>query len=179
MVSLPNIISFARLVSVPLVVWLITVGKIDAAFWLFLAAGASDAVDGFIAKRFNRSSELGRVLDPLADKALLISIYVALGLVAYLPSWIVILVVSRDAFIGIAFLVSFLLGHRIEVQPMAISKLNTGLQIALAALILAAGAFTFSAGEAVDWLTILVGLTTVASGGLYLMRWLRGLAEAE
>lgn len=179
MVSLPNLISFARLLAVPAVVWLITIGKIDAAFWLFLAAGISDAVDGFIAKRFNLTSELGRVLDPLADKALLISIYVTLGFTGYLPSWIVILVVSRDALIAMAFLVSFLLGHRIDVQPMAISKLNTGLQIALAALILAAGAFAFSAPETVRWLTFVVGLTTAASGALYLVRWLQELAETE
>ena len=94
--NLPNLISLARLLSVPLMVWVILAGKMEFAFWLFIVAGISDAVDGFIAKHFGATSAIGKYLDPLADKALLVSVYVTLGHAGYLPTWLVILVVFRD-----------------------------------------------------------------------------------
>ena len=81
---------------VPFVVWAIASGAMWLAFVLFLAAGVSDAVDGFLAKRFHMTTELGAYLDPLADKALIVSIYLTLGIKALIPGWLVILVVSRD-----------------------------------------------------------------------------------
>ena len=78
--NLPNLITLARILCVPMVVWAITSGQMLIAFLLFLVAGVSDAVDGYLAKRFNMASELGAYLDPLADKALIVSIYVALGI---------------------------------------------------------------------------------------------------
>ena len=104
--NLPNLITMARILCVPLIVWAITSGHMLPAFLLFLAAGISDAVDGFLAKRFNMSSELGALLDPLADKALIVSIYVSLGITEALPRWVVILVVSRDILIVGGFLLA-------------------------------------------------------------------------
>ncbi len=78
--SIPNLITLGRILLVPVVVWAITAGEMRVAFVLFLAAGISDAVDGFLAKRFGMATELGAYLDPLADKAMLVSIYVALGI---------------------------------------------------------------------------------------------------
>src|SRR6201982_2816972 len=98
-VSIPNIITLGRIMLVPIIVWAIVSSQMEVAFAVFLIAGISDAVDGFLAKRFNMTSELGALLDPLADKALLVSIYIALGLWGALPHWIVILVVSRDIMI--------------------------------------------------------------------------------
>ena len=95
-VSIPNIITLGRIMLVPIIVWAIVSSQMEVAFAVFLIAGISDAVDGFLAKRFNMTSELGALLDPLADKALLVSIYVALGIWGAVPRWIVILVVSRD-----------------------------------------------------------------------------------
>ena len=99
------------------------------AFLLFLAAGVSDAVDGFLAKRFNMASELGAYLDPLADKALIVSIYVALGIAEAIPRWLVILVVSRDIMIVGAVMLSWLVGKPVELKPLSVSKLNTVAQI--------------------------------------------------
>ena len=76
--SIPNLITLARILLVPVVVWAIATGQMYFAFLLFLAAGISDAVDGFLAKRFGMKTELGAYLDPLADKVLIVSIYVAL-----------------------------------------------------------------------------------------------------
>src|SRR5664280_1460628 len=97
--SIPNLITLGRILLVPIVVWAIASGTMWIAFVLFLAASVSDAVDGFLAKRFNMTTELGAYLDPLADKALIVSIYLTLGVSDLIPRWLVILVVSRDILI--------------------------------------------------------------------------------
>ncbi len=93
-VNIPNALTLARIIAVPFVVWLIISNEMAAAFALFLLAGASDAADGFLAKRFGWNPELGAYLDPIADKALLVSIYVTLGFSGHLPVWLVIAVVT-------------------------------------------------------------------------------------
>ncbi len=104
-----NLITLGRLLSVPVSVWLILAGQFAAAFWMFVLAGISDAVDGFIAKRFDMRTKIGALLDPVADKTLLVSIYVTLGVAGQLPTWLVILVVSRDLMIVGGFLLVRLL----------------------------------------------------------------------
>src|SRR6202035_4331315 len=100
-------------------------GEMLVAFALFLVAGISDAVDGFLAKRFHMASELGAYLDPLADKTLIVSIYVSLGIAGGLPLFLVILVVSRDIMIIGAFMLSWLVGRPMPVRPLPVSKANT------------------------------------------------------
>ncbi len=94
--NLPNAISFGRFLSVPLVVWLIISDRYAAAFLLFSVAALSDAVDGYIAKRFRMATALGGYIDPIADKTLLIGVFVTLGVVGGIPVWLAILVVFRD-----------------------------------------------------------------------------------
>src|SRR5215469_1394949 len=94
--NIPNLISLARLMTVPLMIWLIVSERYGTAFFVFVLAGISDGLDGFIAKRFDCRTRLGALLDPAADKALLSSVYVALGVAELLPNWLVILVVFRD-----------------------------------------------------------------------------------
>src|SRR5262249_32109102 len=96
MLSIPNLITLARILMVPIIVWAITGDHMLLAFVLFLVAGLSDLVDGFLAKRFGMATNLGAYLDPLADKAMIVSIYVALGITEAIPRWLVILVVCRD-----------------------------------------------------------------------------------
>ena len=95
--SIPNIITLGRIILVPIIVWAIASSQMEIALAIFLIAGVSDAVDGFLAKRFNMASELGALLDPLADKALLVSIYVALGIWGALPLWIEVTVVVVES----------------------------------------------------------------------------------
>src|SRR6202140_1020641 len=116
-VSIPNIITLGRILLVPFIVWAIASNQMEIAFAIFVVAGVSDAVDGFLAKRFNMASELGALLDPLADKALLVSIYVALGIWGAVPRWIVILVVSRDIMFVTAVIVSWWVGKPIPMKP--------------------------------------------------------------
>ncbi len=177
--TLPNLITIARIAAVPLIVWLIVTGRYTPAFGVFIAAGVSDAVDGFIAKRFAMRSELGAMLDPVADKALLVSIYVTLGLMFHLEQWIVILVVSRDIAIVVFVMISYVIGKPMRMAPLRISKINTAGQIALAGLVLAALGMNFDAARAIEIGAIIVGCTTVASGLLYLVTWLKAMGEDD
>ncbi len=144
-VSIPNLITLARILLVPIVVWAITAGEMRIAFILFLAAGISDAIDGFLAKRFGMATEVGAYLDPLADKAMLVSIYIALGIAQAIPRWLVILVVSRDIMIVSAVILSWLVDKPVKLKPLLVSKLNTVAQIALACVVMAALGFSFNA----------------------------------
>lgn len=113
----PNLITLARMLMTPLAVMMIISQQFLPAFLIFVLAGVSDAIDGFIAKNFELRSELGAYLDPLADKALLISIYVSLAIYAGLPAWVAVTVVSRDVMILVAVLVSWLLDKPVEFAP--------------------------------------------------------------
>ena len=157
----------------PVVVWAITSGEMRIAFLLFLTAGISDAVDGFLAKNFHMASELGAYLDPLADKALIVSIYVALGIAGALPIFLVILVVSRDIMIISAFLLAWLVGRPMPVRPLLVSKANTVAQILLATLVLAEQAFSFDARGVTKLTMALVAVLTLVSIAFYLAEWVR------
>jgi cardiolipin synthase len=177
--NLPNLISLGRLLLVPLAIWLILGGSYTAAFWVFIAAGVSDGLDGFIAKRFDRRTRLGALLDPLADKALLVSVYVTLGAAGQIPAWLVILVVFRDLMIVGGFLLVQAMAVARPVQPLLISKVNTGAQIVLIGYVLARAGFGHDPGTADLALCLLVGATTIWSGLAYLVRWARILARSE
>jgi cardiolipin synthase len=171
--SIPNLITLGRILLVPIVVWAITSGGMRIAFFLFLAAGISDGVDGFLAKRFHMTSELGAYLDPLADKALIVSIYISLGIAGALPIFLVILVVSRDIMIISAFMLSWLVGKPMPVRPLAVSKVNTLAQILLATLVLAERGFGFDADIVSKLMMALVAVLTLLSIAFYLAGWVR------
>src|SRR5687768_14448704 len=120
--TLPNVITFVRLFSVPLIVWLMVADRFVEATLLFILAGISDAADGFIAKRFGAASELGAYLDPTADKALLVSVFITLGFKGVLPAWVIILVVSRDILIVGGIILSYLLTNPVAMRPLWVSK---------------------------------------------------------
>lgn len=178
MLNLPNLITIARILLVPVMVWAVASHEMRIAFVLFLIAGLSDAVDGFLAKRFNMASELGAYLDPIADKVLIVSIYIALGITEALPRWLVILVVSRDILIVGGITLSWILGNPITVKPLLVSKLNTVAQILLAGLILATLGFGFDAGVPLLILMACVAILTLLSIGFYLRNWVRHMGIA-
>lgn len=175
---LPNVISLLRVLSVPLVVWFLVIDQRQAAFWLFLAAGVSDAVDGFVAKRFDAVTEVGTYLDPIADKVLLVSVYLTLGGLELLPPWVVILVVSRDILIVGGILFSYAISLPLRPTPSMLSKINTFAQIALATAVLGAHALGWPLAEASMFLTYVVGILTMASGGHYVLQWARSAFSA-
>ena len=177
--SVPNVITLGRILLVPIIVWAIASSQMEIAFAVFVIAGVSDAVDGFLAKRFHLTSELGALLDPLADKALLVSIYVALGIWGAIPRFIVILVVSRDIMIVAAVIVSWLFGKPVPMKPLMVSKLNTAAQVAFAALVLASLSFGFSPAPYDVVLMSFVTIFTLVSVSLYLVEWVRHMNTIE
>jgi cardiolipin synthase len=179
MISFPNLLSFARLLSVPLIIWLVLDGQMTFAFWLFVAAGVTDAIDGFVAKHFNAKTELGSYLDPLADKALLVGIYLTLGWLGDIPRWLVILVAFRDLTIVGGALLEHTLTQSFKSQPMMVSKINTTLQIALAALVLARLGLGFDDWGLTGVLVLAVAITTVLSGLTYLIEWTRRVNRVQ
>jgi len=175
-VYLPNLITVGRVLLVPVVIWLIIQDAHTAAFALFVLAGISDAIDGFLARRYDWRTELGAYLDPIADKLLLVGIYVTLGLLGHMPAWLVIAVVSRDFLIVGAVILSWMVDRPVEMRPSMVSKANTVGQIVLAGAVLAELGFASALEPFVTPLTWVVGILTLASAGIYLARWLRHMA---
>jgi cardiolipin synthase len=171
--SIPNLITLGRILLVPVVVWAIASGAMWIAFVLFVAAGISDAVDGFLAKRFHMTTELGAYLDPLADKALIVSIYLTLGINGELPGWLVILVVSRDILIVGGILLAWLVGNPLKIKPLLVSKLNTVAQIVFACVVLASLGFHIEVPALTMVLMGLVAALTLLSVAAYVAEWVR------
>jgi cardiolipin synthase len=171
--TIPNIITIGRLFIVPLVIVAILQGQWPTAFVLFVVAGVSDGIDGFIARRFDMQSEFGAYIDPLADKALLVSIYVTLAVVGVLPAWLAVVVVFRDAMIVAAVVLSWVMSRPVAIRPMMVSKVNTAAQIGFAALVLSTKAFGVDLGGFDDGAMLILAALTVASAGAYLAGWMR------
>ena len=157
----------------PLTVWLIVQHRLDLAFFVFAGAGISDALDGWLARRMNLRSALGAMLDPVADKALLVCTYVALAVGGILPDWLAILVVFRDVLImgGVALL--YLLDAPPRMQPLRISKWNTFAQILLAGLALLLTGFGLGMEGLLEALAWVVAGTTLLSLLAYVAQVLR------
>ena len=180
LVYLPNIITVLRLFLVPVIVWMIVANELSAAFVALSSGGPDRRLDGFLARRFGWQTELGAYLDPVADKALLVSVYAALGFFGHLPAWLVILVVSRDLLIIGAVMLSWLMGRAIGVHPLVISKVNT----AAADRSCRAGSGRRRAetrlGPAISAVLIWgVGLTTALSAAIYLVIWMKRMARYD
>jgi cardiolipin synthase (CMP-forming) len=159
--------------SVPVIFWLLLNNHPRIAFFVFLAAGVSDAVDGYLAKRFKSTSELGAYLDPLADKILIVSIYIALAVSAQVPMWLVIAVVSRDILILLAVLLSWLVHRPFAIKPLNVSKINTAAQLILATTVLGDNAFGLGLDLTREVLVWSTGVSTVLSLAAYLQLWVR------
>ncbi len=176
--SIPNLITLGRILLVPVVVWAIASGAMWIAFVLFLVAGVSDAVDGYLAKRFNMTSVLGAYLDPLADKALIVSIYLTLGIIGLIPRWLVILVVSRDIMIVGGVVLSWLVGNPLKMRPLLVSKLNTVAQIVFACVVLGSLGFDIDVAPLDIILMSFVAVLTLLSVAAYLIEWVRHMSTA-
>src|SRR3954464_1251089 len=172
-VTIPNLITMGRLCLVPLIVWLILAPHPLGAFLVFVAAAASEAVAGFPARQLNLRSDLGAYLDPIADKALLVSIYVAMAALGEIPVWLTIIVVSRDFLIIGGVVLAWMLGPPMPVKPSAISKVNTTAQLVFAAIALGDLAFGANLGLLRQVMSYLVAAFTILSAALYIAEWVR------
>ena len=170
---LPNLITLARLCAVPAPIWLILQHRQDIAFLVFVGAGISDAIDGWLARSLNAHSALGAMLDPVADKALLVSVYVTLAGIGMLPEWLAILVVFRDLVIVGGILMLWVLGQPPAIRPLLVSKINTAMQLILAGTTLLLHGFDLHAGVPLWPLILATAGTTLASGVAYVANVLR------
>ncbi len=168
---LPTGITLARMVAVPVMVYLIIDDRLAAAFWIFVLAGVSDALDGYLAKRLDAASNIGAYLDPLADKALLVAAFLTLGHMEHIPLWLVILIVFRDVVIVGGAILYHTLTQALKMEPLFISKLNTAAQIIFVGLVLAKLGVGITATAITEIGAYIVALTTVASGGAYVWKW--------
>ncbi len=178
-VILPTALTLARLCAVPVTIWLIVRSSFGVAFWIFVGAGVTDALDGALARWFDARTAIGGYLDPIADKALLVSVYIALAAQGLVPVWLTILVVFRDLLIVGGVLLSHTLGQPLTMAPLAISRLNTVAQIALAGLVLAMAGLDVADRGIADIMVAIVGATTAISGAAYAVKWVRRLAGLE
>jgi len=176
---LPNIISFLRIILVAPIVWALLNNHYDLAVILFVIAGVSDGVDGFLAKRFDWTSRFGGVLDAIADKLLLVSTFICLWLLAVFPLWLVALIIIRDVLIVGGGVIYNLKVEKFIAEPSVMSKLNTLLQIVLATVgVLSLGLLNVSA-VMIDVLSWAVAITVVLSGFGYANTWGRRVVKRE
>ncbi|MEM7359005.1 MAG: CDP-alcohol phosphatidyltransferase family protein [Pseudomonadota bacterium] len=171
MLYIPNLLTLARIGLVPWLVVLLQEQQFLASLVIFIVAGLTDALDGYIAKRYNAQTQLGAILDPLADKALLVSSYVMLSLMQLIPFWLVVVVVFRDIIIVCGYLIMTLSFGSVEMQPLRVSKLNTFLQISFIVVVLAVLAGAAQLSLIVPALSYAVFASSVASGGAYVYIW--------
>ncbi len=170
--NIPNMLTLGRILSVPVLVWLIIIHELNTAFWLFIVAGVSDGLDGFLAKIMNAQTRIGELLDPLADKLLLVSVFVVLGVQELVPLWLVIMVCFRDLSIVVGATLIEIMTHDLKIAPNLSSKINTTVQILLVSCVLGVhGLDLTEMMGAVDALVFLTALTTVLSGVIYLYYW--------
>jgi len=168
---IPNLITVIRVAAAPVLILLLKYGNYELALVLFLAAGISDGLDGYIAKRFNVQSQFGAMLDPVADKILLVSSFVMLTLLGYLPFWLLVLVSFRDLLIVGGYLVLVMLKVTVQMAPSVVSKINTVCQICLVGLMLAKLAGWVALSGVINVLIVVVAFTTMISGIHYVWVW--------
>jgi cardiolipin synthase len=176
--DIPNLITAGRILLVPPTAWALVQQHFLLALILFFVAGVSDAVDGFLAKYYGWTSRLGALLDPVADKLLLVTSYLALAWVGLLPMWLLALVVLRDLVIVTGAVVYNFHIQRLEAEPTVISKLNTLLQIVLVLLVIVHEAWGWGQSGWIDVLIYAVAVTVIWSGTDYVITWSRRARRA-
>ncbi len=170
---IPNALCFLRMLLVVPVAWLLARHEFQATLWLFAIAAATDGLDGFLAKRCGWTSELGKIIDPLADKILLVGVFLTLALMGLVPLWLAIAAIARDVIITAGAIIYNWLFGDLQGHPTWISKLNTLCQILFLLLIVAAHAAGHVPQTAATVLGALVFVTTVVSGIDYVVVYTR------
>lgn len=177
--DIPNLITIGRMLLVPPTAWALVQHQYSLALGLFFVAGVSDGLDGFLAKQFNWASRLGAILDPLADKALLVACYAALSWTGLLPGWLFVLVVLRDLVIVVGAIAYHYRVAYLEAKPTLVSKLNTVMQILLVLLVIVQQATSWGQRAWIEPLVYVVSVTTLWSGINYVITWSRRARAAR
>jgi cardiolipin synthase len=168
---IPNLLTVLRIVATPVLIILLKYEMFSSALMLFVLAGVSDGLDGYIAKRFRSETRLGAILDPVADKVLLVSCFIVLTVMGHLPFWLLLVVAFRDIVIVGGYLLLVTLEGGVRMDPSRISKLNTVFQICLITMVLVKLAAAADVAVVIDALIALVTLTSILSGAHYVWIW--------
>ncbi|MCU7960348.1 MAG: CDP-alcohol phosphatidyltransferase family protein [gamma proteobacterium symbiont of Bathyaustriella thionipta] len=169
--DIPNLISFFRIVLTVPIIWAMLQQRYDLTLGLFFVAGVSDGLDGFLAKHYGWQSRMGALLDPIADKALLVSCYLVLGWQGVMPLWLVVAVILRDVLIFFGALLYHYKVEYLEADPTLLSKLNTVLQIMLVVFLLWHLGVLALPQWLLNSLIFAVALSTLFSGAQYIWIW--------
>lgn len=180
--TIPNFLTFGRILLTPVLVWLVLQDRLTTALFVFFVAGMSDALDGFIARFFDQKSRLGAFMDPLADKILLVTLFVVLSYIGLIPLWLLVITMGRDLMIVSGFLALHLSGVKVEMRPIGASKATTFFQLTTIFIVLGSKIISLP-----GWGYMILFLVTAAfsiySGyryvviGLSLLRESRGSTE--
>ncbi len=171
--NIPNIISIIRIIMVFPIAMFIWQENYNSAFMLMIIAGLSDGLDGFLARTFQWQSKLGAILDPIADKLLLISIFIVCGLKNFLPWWLILMIIGRDLVIITGAFAYRHVTHDNKIRPLLISKINTALQILLVIITLYQATVHKLADYVISSLIWVVAISTFISGMAYVILWTR------
>jgi cardiolipin synthase len=170
-VNIPNILTAFRILLIPVIIDLILQKNYVIALWFFLLAAVSDALDGFIARRFNMCTRLGAMLDPLADKLMIVTAVLALFRLGLVPVWVMMAIVCRDIVILVGAIAWRLRIGRIEMAPIIVSKVNTFFQVTMIFLVLSHAAEMIEIASWFSLLFLLVFITSLTSGIQYVLVW--------
>ncbi len=176
--TIPNLISTLRIILVPIFIIYLIQDKFLGAIAVFILAGVSDGLDGFLARLLNQKSRLGTFLDPLADKFLLVAAFVVLAVCGYIPASLTVVVITRDILILLGVLILFLYKQDIQINPSIVSKITTCLQLTTVFLVLVHNHYhIFSTVIPVTY--VVTGILTIASGLHYMRSWFQMMGEAS
>lgn len=170
---IPNILCFFRIALIPPLVLAMLEGQQVQILVLFTLAAISDGLDGYLAKRFGWTSDLGRFLDPAADKLLLMSVFIVAAWLDIAPWWVAAVAIARDVTIGVGALIFRLWFGPLQGRPTSISKVNTAMQMAYLLAVILASASGFPPRGLIEVLAVVVVLTTLVSGVDYVGRFLQ------
>jgi len=174
--TVPNLITMIRILLTPIfVIYLINDQLVDGLVVLVIC-GISDGVDGMVARLFNQKSKLGTWLDPLADKIILVAAFISLSIRGFLPSWLTVVVISRDLLILIGIVIIYLTGIELKIKPVLSSKITTCLQFFTVIAVLSREYMTFMEGNYI-YLYYLTALLTIISFLQYLYNWLKIIGD--
>ena len=174
--TIPNIITMIRILLTPVFVIYLINDQLLTGLAVLVICGVSDGLDGFIARVFKQKSVLGSYLDPLADKIILISAFITLGIIGFLPAWLTVVVISRDVMIMIGVILLYLTGVDINIKPVVSSKITTCLQFVTVIAVLARD-YLVSVQEYYVYLYYITALFTIISFLQYLYQWLKMMGD--
>jgi len=173
--NLPNFLSLLRIILVPVIVIFLIQGSYAKALIVFVVAGLTDALDGALARLLNKQTKLGSFLDPLADKILLSTSFIALAIFSLIPSWLAVIVISRDFIILLGIVILSMMSVTYEIKPIFVSKVTTTLQIATVFFALLLKTVTYDI-ISYNWIIVLSWLTaafTIISGLIYIIKGIK------